>query len=76
MGEENCSYFDRALRYDFGQSNYKVVPFVLIGVSYNFQLIYTISKDGIQTQRFRLYPYLVVVYRFSTRNLNPRIWQD
>ena len=94
--------FDGSLRFDFGQSNYNVVPYILIGASslkgkvitgtmnlgvgntfwlsskygLNFQLIYKYSKDIIQSQRSHLYPSLGLVYSFSARNLNPRIWQD
>jgi len=42
----------------------------------NFQLIYKYSKDIIQSQRSHLYPSLGLVYSFSARNLNPRVWQD
>ena len=94
--------FDGSLRFDFGQSNYNVVPYILIGASslkgkvitgtmnlgvgntfwlssnygLNFQLIYKYSKDIIQSQRSHLYPSLGLVYSFSARNLNPRVWQD
>ena len=94
--------FDGSLRFDFGQSNYNVVPYVLIGASalkgkvitgtmnlgvgntfwilpkygLNFQLIYKYSRDIIQSQRSHLYPSLGLVYSFSARNLNPRIWHD
>ena len=94
--------FDGSLRFDFGQSNYNVVPYILIGVSslkgkvitgtmnlgvgntfwfsskygLNFQLIYKYSRDIIQSQRSHLYPSLGLVYSFSARNLNPRIWHD
>ena len=94
--------FDGSFRFDFGQSNYNVVPYILIGASslkgkvitgtmnlgvgntfwlsskygLNFQLIYKYSKDIIQSQRSHLYPSLGLVYSFSARNLNPRIWQD
>ena len=94
--------FDGSFRFDFGQSNYNVVPYILIGASslkgkvitgtmnlgvgntfwfsskygLNFQLIYKYSKDIIQSQRSHLYPSLGLVYSFSARNLNPRVWQD
>ena len=94
--------FDGSFRFDFGQSNYNVVPYILIGASslkgkvitgtmnlgvgntfwisskygLNFQLIYKYSEDIIQSQRSHLYPSLGLVYSFSARNLNPRVWQD
>ena len=94
--------FDGAFRFDFGQSNYNTVPYILIGASalkgkvitgtmnlgvgntfwfsskygLNFQLIYKYSRDIIQSQRSHLYPSLGLVYSFSARNLNPRIWHD
>ena len=94
--------FDGSFRFDFGQSNYNVVPYILIGASslkgkvitgtmnlgvgntfwlsskygLNFQLINKYSKDIIQSQRSHLYPSLGLVYSFSARNLNPRVWQD
>ena len=99
---QSYTTFDGSLRFDFGQSNYNTVPYILIGASalkgkvitgtmnlgvgntfwfsskygLNFQLIYKYSRDIIQSQRSHLYPSLGLVYSFSARNLNPRIWHD
>ena len=99
-GGESYTSFDGALRYDFGRSNYNVVPYILVGASYlkgkvitgnsnfgigntfwfsqklgmNLQVMYKYLKDDIDTQKSHIYPSVGIVYSFSHRNLNPRLW--
>jgi len=99
-GQESYTSFDGALRYDFGRSNYNVVPYILVGASYlkgkvitgnsnfgigntfwfsqklgmNLQVMYKYLKDDIDTQKSHIYPSVGIVYSFSHRNLNPRLW--
>ena len=40
----------------------------------NLQVMYKYLKDDIDTQKSHIYPSVGIVYSFSHRNLNPRLW--
>ena len=40
----------------------------------NLQVMYKYLKDDIDTQKSHIYPSAGIVYSFSYRNLNPRLW--
>lgn len=42
----------------------------------NLQVMYKILKDNIDTQKSHIYPSVGLVYSFSHRILNPRLWDN